>query len=389
MSASESKRRQDRMRRGWKFGLRPAFSTRAKSRPVAPLPARMTLPLRAQPTPDEARRVEWIDVAKGVAIFLVVVGHITGGLLSQNALQPAARWQAIYDWIYLFHMPVFLFLAGWLVRQRRSGPAARSIARYTATLLYPYFLWGILTWLFHLGGDSLGATNHPTSLWVPLELIYNPQAGPWFLHILFLLHVLWLFGERSKVARGVLFGLALAVQVFDYSRGGPIIFTLCRTAIYYALGFELAGILAARPWNLPRPAALAAALACFGAMTALFIFQPAAPALRLLLPGCLGTVGTLLLARAFEGFAWMAPVEWAGRHSLAIYVLHAFAPPFVRWIFVSRLHVTDGVPILAAGVVAAFASVVVVVWAEQRFGLTWLFRWPTRRPSPAAPLPVY
>uniref|UniRef100_UPI001C2F5592 acyltransferase family protein n=1 Tax=Micrococcus sp. GbtcB5 TaxID=2824750 RepID=UPI001C2F5592 len=47
-------------------------------------------------------RVEWIDTAKGMGIFLVILGH-TGSLGGR-----------ITNYIYSYHMPLFFFLSGYL-----------------------------------------------------------------------------------------------------------------------------------------------------------------------------------------------------------------------------------------------------------------------------------
>ena len=45
-------------------------------------------------------RIEWIDIAKGIGIILVVLGHIT------------PRGSFINDFIYVFHMPLFFICCG-------------------------------------------------------------------------------------------------------------------------------------------------------------------------------------------------------------------------------------------------------------------------------------
>jgi fucose 4-O-acetylase-like acetyltransferase len=327
-------------------------------------------------------REAWIDVAKGMAIILVVLGHVGGGLLEQNLLQPAAWWQAGYEWVYLFHMPVFFFLSGWLARKRHPLPPRQSLGRYAATLLYPYFVWGLLTWFFHLGGDAIGATNYPTSKWVPVQMLYDAQAGPWFLYVLFIIHVLWLVGERDRRTSLALLVVAFLVQGFALTRGEPTLSTVGRVAVYYGLGFELAGFLAGKAGKSSRLASLLGGLCCFGLMTALFAAQLSHYTLRVLLPACLGVTGTLFLACGAAGMRWTGFLEWAGRNSLIIYVTHAFAPPFVRWFLVSRMHIHQGGGLLAAGFAAAFLSSGLVIWLKHKYSLDWLFRWPTARRKP-------
>ena len=45
-----------------------------------------------------SKRIEWIDVAKGICIVLMVVGHTRLPLIISN-------------WIWSFHMPFFFFIS--------------------------------------------------------------------------------------------------------------------------------------------------------------------------------------------------------------------------------------------------------------------------------------
>lgn len=48
-----------------------------------------------------SKRIEWVDIAKGIAIILVCLGH------GQTSLY-------VKKWLYSFHLPLFLFLAGYI-----------------------------------------------------------------------------------------------------------------------------------------------------------------------------------------------------------------------------------------------------------------------------------
>lgn len=56
-------------------------------------------------------RESWLDACKGIAIILVVMGHIIDGNMAKGALSGYA-WEIIYNIIYLFHMPLFFVLSG-------------------------------------------------------------------------------------------------------------------------------------------------------------------------------------------------------------------------------------------------------------------------------------
>ena len=56
-------------------------------------------------------RESWLDACKGIAIILVVIGHIIDGNMAKGAINGLA-WTIIYNEIYLFHMPLFFVLSG-------------------------------------------------------------------------------------------------------------------------------------------------------------------------------------------------------------------------------------------------------------------------------------
>lgn len=85
-----------------------------------------------------SKRVEWIDVAKGVGIVLVSFGHLRNGD-GESVWLPAL--DAPIDAIYLFHMPLF-FLLGGLTFSRRGGFKA-FLARKAKTLLVPYYVFSL------------------------------------------------------------------------------------------------------------------------------------------------------------------------------------------------------------------------------------------------------
>ena len=57
------------------------------------------------------KRESWLDACKGIAIVLVVIGHIIDGNMSKGLLS-GQTWVVVYNVIYLFHMPLFFVLSG-------------------------------------------------------------------------------------------------------------------------------------------------------------------------------------------------------------------------------------------------------------------------------------
>ena len=96
------------------------------------------------------KRIEWIDVLKGLAILLVVMGHVC-----QMRFPISGKWLA--DIIYSFHMPFFLFLSGLFARKAIEAADNRQtmafVIRKAKQLLLPFVIWMFL-WCV-IKGDSI------------------------------------------------------------------------------------------------------------------------------------------------------------------------------------------------------------------------------------------
>jgi fucose 4-O-acetylase-like acetyltransferase len=83
-------------------------------------------------------RSKWIDVYKGIGIILVVAGHIFEG--------------PIRDLIFLFHMPLFFFISGYLYKPKNYF---NYFTKKSLSLLTPYFSFLIVfnVLYFFMNGD--------------------------------------------------------------------------------------------------------------------------------------------------------------------------------------------------------------------------------------------
>ena len=105
------------------------------SSPVTTGPARTAEPDAAGAAPSPRReRDPWLDNAKFVLVALVVVGHFLTGIIRHV---PAAH--VLYLWIFSFHIPSFVFLAGYLSRSRSLE--ARALQNVVTRLLAPYLMF--------------------------------------------------------------------------------------------------------------------------------------------------------------------------------------------------------------------------------------------------------
>lgn len=113
-----------------------------------------------------------IDLLKGFAIILVVLGHSIQFLSHNNFENP------LFKFIYAFHMPLFMFLSGY-VCFRTTGEKYIDLKKRFKTLIIPFFVWWAIynTYAFLSHKDIISFTT----------LLAQPDNGLWFLWVLFFL----------------------------------------------------------------------------------------------------------------------------------------------------------------------------------------------------------
>ena len=149
------------------------------------------------------KRIEYIDIAKGIGIILMVLGHIPA--FSNN-------YKFAYKLIYSFHMPLFFIISGFLFKCKNEQnqhivPGKEYLIKKIRTLLVPYFLFGIPLFLpICLYRDSLDFTTCLKQLLFYPDEIDNLAAPLWFLQALFFTEIIYFFINRyfSKIFKVIM-----------------------------------------------------------------------------------------------------------------------------------------------------------------------------------------
>lgn len=125
------------------------------------------------------KRENWVDQARGFAMFLVVYGH---------------NFPVTEKYIYSFHMPLFLIISGFFFPEK---PAYTFLQKKFRTIIVPYFFWAIFLFVFWviLGKNFGDSATKNLSITKNFIGIFFSQGGQeymdwgipmWFLPNLFL-----------------------------------------------------------------------------------------------------------------------------------------------------------------------------------------------------------
>lgn len=128
-------------------------------------------------TVPEKVRETWIDQARWVAIALVVTGHFAGLVRGRSDL---ARTYS--DFVYVFHIPVLVLLAGWGARRVKAD--ATGLTKIFWQLLVPYVIFQNIAFAVnYLLKDDVPSWEFAAQtfgLWFLVALAGWRLLGPWF-----------------------------------------------------------------------------------------------------------------------------------------------------------------------------------------------------------------
>lgn len=284
-------------------------------------------------------RVEWLDAVRGIAIVLVVFGHVWRGLHSSGLVNSQAAYEGLDRAIYLFHMPVFFIVSGLLFEAtvKRHGISG-SFLRRVETVLYPLVLWSYVTAAFlYLAGS---VTNRQLPMAELLTYPFPPKDIFWFLAALFVAQTLasafvkygsaWLY-LACFVAFSLpnfLFDLSgETLWVRKTAENGPMLF----------LGMAFADV----ALNKGRLAVMGI-IAFLGAQLIQYA-MPEMPAGARYALSCVASLGFVSgCSWLFSSVpTWLAqPFSALGKASMTIYVTHVMAMAAIR-IILLKLGVRD------------------------------------------------
>lgn len=289
------------------------------------------------------QRLDWLDIAKGIAILLVIVGHTVNN--------PSIIRQVIFS----FHMPLFFILAGYTFRIKPWGELLKTSC---ARLLVPYFLVALSWWVPY--SLATGGLVDGSSLAAGLGMIlfasgtdvtlfgFAAVGMAWFLMALFvsrlLLNALMILFERFRlpvIAQGIVC-LVIAFVGVSLSKLFGVCLPLSGDVSLYVLFLMWCGHVARKYGLSPETVRWYVVLAVFAIWFACIQVGSFEIASRNFTHPVSGTVGALagtffvcwvsMLVERLKNVGFLRWLErflvFCGKNSMAIFCIHA-----IDWMF--------------------------------------------------------
>ncbi len=334
-----------------------------------------------------------LDRAKGLAIVLVVFGH----LVSRQDPAGVTWYEPLRIAIYLFHMPFFMYLSGYVLFWSQSGARSGSgrrpswlsgVAKRARRLLIPFFGFGLLTIAGKLAASHLmHVDNLPAGGWAALDsLLIHTQSSPalsvWYIGVLFVYASVtplllrlppipvpaslraWLARPGLDPIPSIAWLLPVAALLYVLD-APPVVYLdrICRFYIFFVLG-GLAATAGRRWWAILDRywgVAMVLLLAVIGIVGAGWVpFDWRTDVANhfpykayMLAAGVLSMIALhgLVRARIVAGWNWLV---WLGNMCFAIYLLNTICLGLSKGVLLKFLHWNAAdFPIIAVAMMAS------------------------------------
>ncbi len=109
------------------------------------------------------RRIEWLDMLKAIAVFMMIAVHCTDNVTPAERAEPWYNlWGSLYGSLLRPAIPIFLMVTGALLLPTRE-PIHEFFKRRTVRLIVPFLIWSVVynlfPWVTGLLGCELSTIN--------------------------------------------------------------------------------------------------------------------------------------------------------------------------------------------------------------------------------------
>lgn len=343
---------------------------------------------------DNARRLNWVDTAKGLSILLVVMMHSAYGVGQETGGTGVLHW--VIAFATPFRMPEFFMISGLFLSQV-IGRAARPYAdRRVVHYFYFYAVWAVIHILFKVALVNRDPSGAGVEL---LRAVIEPYGVLWFIYMLAVFSAAAKLLHHFKVPNWLVLLLAAGLQMLPVATASGIVNEFAAYFVYFFAGYALAPeAFRLIEWVDAHPVKAGYALALWAVLNAALVFSPgfkvlpdhvemglaALPGLHLVL-ALTGSMALCTLAALLGRLPFMDWLRWLGSKSIVVYLAFALPMGIARTVLV-KLGIDDTSLLSIAVLATAVMAPLVLYWLIERTGYgRFLFERPEWAHLPGTP----
>lgn len=322
-------------------------------------------------------RLDWVDMAKGISILMVVMLYATIG--AGEATNNVGAFHYIIGFATPFRMPEFFLISGLFLANVINRPWRKFADRRAVHYLYFYALWAVIHIVLKVG---LASADPLTALEQLGWAIIQPYGVLWFIYVLALVGVAAKVLKELRVPHWVVIAAAGVASMAHIDTASYALNQFAEYFVFFYAGYAFA------PWifklvekAMAMPKAAIAGLILWAAINGYFVFTPGfaaeprhftmglaeAPAIRFAL-ALAGSVALCVAAGVFSLANWMGWLRFIGQRSLVIYVAFALPLTFSRLLLIKLELVNDTTILTITTMLIALTLPLVGNWLIQKIG---------------------
>ncbi|WP_438830786.1 acyltransferase family protein [Streptococcus pluranimalium] len=287
-------------------------------------------------------KIKSIDIAKGLGIILVVLGHSFPDALSKGGIEnPIFRF--LESFIYSFHMPLFFFVSGFLAVKVVYGKESINLFKKINRLLIPYSTMSIIYLILRFFASNLATSSYNLSDFWKIFLGISPNGGVWFLYVLCLSLVFtYLFvSDKNLIFWLIVFAICCIVsRSAIFVPGYSVLKYFTYNYVFYLLGIFCHRNRVFEKYNLKKLAFVFYSIFLLG-FVVYYFFGFSLLAFPIAVFGVLSILALAQVIDMKEDRYLKNGLLYLGRMSMYIYLLHGPILVIVRYIFWDYLGLTS------------------------------------------------
>jgi uncharacterized membrane protein YcfT len=324
-----------------------------------------------------ANRLQWVDMAKGISIILVVMMHSAFGVGEETGGTGVLHW--IIGFATPFRMPEFFLISGLFLSMVIGRDWARFADRRVLHYFYFYALWAVLQIVFKVG---LGAGDPGLALNYMAWAIVEPYGVLWFIYMLAVFSAVTKLLYQFKIPHWAVLLVAAGLQMAPVTSASYIITQFAEYYVYFYAGYALAPqVFKLADWAQANTAKALGALAAWAVVNVLLVFSPGfqvlpnhvvmglgeLPGVHLAL-AISGTMALCTLAALLTKLAFMDWLRWLGAHSIVVYLSFSIPMAMTRTVLVKLGFISNTSAISIIVLLVALVSPLVLYWLIEKTG---------------------
>lgn len=322
------------------------------------------------------QRLDWVDMAKGLSIFLVVIMYCAASVGEDTGQTGFLHWTIAFA--MPFRMPEFFLISGLFLSQVIDRPWRAYADRRVIHYFYFYALWAVIHIVFKValvGRDPSGALG--ALAWAIVE----PYGVLWFIYMLGVMGLVSKMLHQLQVPHWAAFAVGAVLQMASVHTGSYLVDQFAAYFVYFYAGYVFAPqLFRLADWAMDNVGAALGVLALWAVVNTVLVFTPgfrldpvhiemgwaALPGVHLI-AAMAGAIAIVIASALLVRVAWMSWLQWLGTKSLVIYVAFVLPMGIARTLLLAAgLNEPNFVSLVT--MVVAITAPLVLWWITEKIG---------------------